>query len=179
VDSWLAVTLSQKKCRAVHEVPLCPGSIMTRRGHVTSVPGPQEVASGARKAVQLSAAWLLTFKLIDMGPNDSVPDSMTHQTKKKRVEDQPFPTDAGQRPIQLQRRRVWRACEGCRSASLYFFHFDHTHAHNRLWSSRKKIKCDGNEPTCSQCAASGSQCTWLQTKDRAALSRQYVTFLWP
>jgi hypothetical protein len=40
--------------------------------------------------------------------------------------------------------------------------------------SRKKIKCDGCEPTCSQCTASGSQCTWLQTKDRAALSRQYV-----
>ncbi|KAI9510447.1 fungal-specific transcription factor domain-containing protein [Russula earlei] len=78
---------------------------------------------------------------------------MTHQTKKKHVEDQSLPSDAGKRPIQLQRRRVWRACEGCR---------------------RKKIKCDGNEPTCSQCATSGSQCTWLQTKDRAALSRHYV-----
>ncbi|KAI0303129.1 fungal-specific transcription factor domain-containing protein [Russula brevipes] len=78
---------------------------------------------------------------------------MTHQTKKKRVEDQPLPSDAGQRPIQLQRRRVWRACESCR---------------------RKKIKCDGTEPTCSQCATSGSLCTWLQTKDRAALSRHYV-----
>ena len=39
---------------------------------------------------------------------------------------------------------------------------------------RKKIKCDGCEPTCSQCSISNSQCTWLQTKDRAALSRQYV-----
>src|SRR6267154_74229 len=39
---------------------------------------------------------------------------------------------------------------------------------------RKKIKCDGCEPTCSQCQSSGSQCTWLQTKDRAALSRQWV-----
>ncbi|KAG6333504.1 hypothetical protein ID866_5580, partial [Astraeus odoratus] len=39
---------------------------------------------------------------------------------------------------------------------------------------RKKIKCDGCEPTCAQCQASGSQCTWLQTKDRAALSRHYV-----
>ena len=38
---------------------------------------------------------------------------------------------------------------------------------------RKKIKCDGCEPTCSQCTMSNSQCTWLQTKDRAALSRQY------
>lgn len=55
---------------------------------------------------------------IDMGPNDSLPESMTHhQTKKKRVEDQPLPSDAGQRPIQLQRRRVWRACESCRSVS--------------------------------------------------------------
>lgn len=41
-------------------------------------------------------------------------------------------------------------------------------------SRRKKIKCDGNEPTCTQCVTSKSQCTWLQTKDRAALSRQYV-----
>ncbi|KAI0301814.1 fungal-specific transcription factor domain-containing protein [Multifurca ochricompacta] len=89
-----------------------------------------------------------------MGRSDSITiESMTHQTKKKRVEDQSLPSDAGQRPVQLQRRRVWRACESCR---------------------RKKIKCDGNEPTCSQCATSGSQCTWLQTKDRAALSRHYV-----
>ncbi|KAG2118968.1 fungal-specific transcription factor domain-containing protein [Suillus discolor] len=79
--------------------------------------------------------------------------SMTHQSKKKRIEDDPLPTDAGAKPIQLQRRRVWRACESCR---------------------RKKIKCDGCEPTCSQCQSSGSQCTWLQTKDRAALSRHYV-----
>ncbi|TFY72503.1 hypothetical protein EVG20_g500 [Dentipellis fragilis] len=88
-----------------------------------------------------------------MGRSDHILPSMTHQTKKKRTDDPPLPPDAGQRPIQLQRRRVWRACESCR---------------------RKKIKCDGSEPTCSQCATSGSQCTWLQTKDRAALSRHYV-----
>jgi hypothetical protein len=40
--------------------------------------------------------------------------SMTHQSKKKRIEDDPLPTDAGAKPIQLQRRRVWRACESCR-----------------------------------------------------------------
>ncbi|CCM02825.1 uncharacterized protein FIBRA_04937 [Fibroporia radiculosa] len=77
----------------------------------------------------------------------------THQSKKKRIDDQHIPVDVGLKPVQLQRRRVWRACESCR---------------------RKKIKCDGNEPTCSQCLASKSQCTWLQTKDRAALSRHYV-----
>ncbi|KAL4241486.1 ABC-transporter-regulating transcription factor-like protein [Abortiporus biennis] len=76
-----------------------------------------------------------------------------HQSKKKKVEDSSLPPDIGMKPVQLQRRRVWRACESCR---------------------RKKIKCDGNEPTCSQCATSKSQCTWLQTKDRAALSRHYV-----
>ncbi|PIL36804.1 transcription factor [Ganoderma sinense ZZ0214-1] len=84
------------------------------------------------------------------------PPGMTiaHPPKKKRVDDQgPLPPDLGTKPIQLQRRRVWRACESCR---------------------RKKIKCDGVEPTCSQCASSKSQCTWLQTKDRAALSRHYV-----
>ncbi|KAJ6539127.1 fungal-specific transcription factor domain-containing protein [Mycena capillaripes] len=75
-----------------------------------------------------------------------------HQPKKKRIDDNDDAQDP-QRPLQLQRRRVWRACESCR---------------------RKKIKCDGCEPTCSQCSASGSQCTWLQTKDRAALSRHYV-----
>ncbi|KAJ8468401.1 hypothetical protein ONZ45_g17259 [Pleurotus djamor] len=79
---------------------------------------------------------------------------MTHHSKKKRTdEEQPISPDIGQKPIQLQRRRVWRACESCR---------------------RKKIKCDGCEPTCSQCASTNSQCTWLQTKDRAALSRHYV-----
>lgn len=83
--------------------------------------------------------------------DDSSP--MTNQSKKKRTDEDPIPADVGQKPIQLQRRRVWRACESCR---------------------RKKIKCDGCEPTCSQCSMSGSQCTWLQTKDRAALSRHYV-----
>ncbi|KAL4075802.1 fungal-specific transcription factor domain-containing protein [Scleroderma citrinum] len=78
---------------------------------------------------------------------------MAHQSKKKRIDEEALPVDAGTKPIQLQRRRVWRACESCR---------------------RKKIKCDGCEPTCAQCQASGSQCTWLQTKDRAALSRHYV-----
>ncbi|KAJ7228882.1 fungal-specific transcription factor domain-containing protein [Mycena pura] len=73
------------------------------------------------------------------------------QQKKKRPDTDP---DADtHKPLQLQRRRVWRACESCR---------------------RKKIKCDGVEPECSGCAASGSTCTWLQTKDRAALSRHYV-----
>ncbi|KAJ7904289.1 fungal-specific transcription factor domain-containing protein [Mycena olivaceomarginata] len=71
--------------------------------------------------------------------------------KKKRLDDEEETNHKS--PLQLQRRRVWRACESCR---------------------RKKIKCDGCEPTCSQCSASGSQCTWLQTKDRAALSRHYV-----
>ncbi|KAH9951803.1 fungal-specific transcription factor domain-containing protein [Amylocystis lapponica] len=84
-------------------------------------------------------------------PADST--SMAHQSKKKRVDDQSAPPDIGLKPVQLQRRRVWRACESCR---------------------KKKIKCDGVEPTCSQCASSKSQCTWLQTKDRAALSRHYV-----
>ncbi|KAF9057367.1 fungal-specific transcription factor domain-containing protein [Panaeolus papilionaceus] len=77
----------------------------------------------------------------------------TSQNKKKRTDDEPMLEDVSTKPLQLQRRRVWRACESCR---------------------RKKIKCDGCEPTCSQCSASGSQCTWLQTKDRAALSRHYV-----
>ncbi|KAG8963729.1 hypothetical protein FRC03_002629 [Tulasnella sp. 419] len=54
---------------------------------------------------------------------------------------------------QMARRRVWRACESCR---------------------RKKIKCDGTEPVCGQCTQTNSSCTWIQTRDRAALSRHYV-----
>ncbi|KAJ3762896.1 putative fungal-specific transcription factor [Lentinula raphanica] len=73
---------------------------------------------------------------------------MAQQSKKKRNDEETNAApDAGQKPVQLQRRRVWRACESCR---------------------RKKIKCDGCEPTCSQCSSSGSPCTWLQTKDRGA-----------
>ncbi|KAF7355118.1 hypothetical protein MSAN_01427400 [Mycena sanguinolenta] len=77
---------------------------------------------------------------------------MANDQKKKRLDDDEEPATHAA-PLQLQRRRVWRACESCR---------------------RKKIKCDGCEPICSQCTASGTQCTWLQTKDRAALSRHYV-----
>ncbi|KAI0356597.1 hypothetical protein OH77DRAFT_1520108 [Trametes cingulata] len=93
----------------------------------------------------------------DNPPSAPLPNpqmTIPHPPKKKRVDDHaPLPPDIGLKPVQLQRRRVWRACESCR---------------------RKKIKCDGMEPTCSQCTASKSQCTWLQTKDRAALSRHYV-----
>ena len=92
---------------------------------------------------------------------------MSSQQKKKRTEDPPLPPDAGQRPIQLQRRRVWRACESCRCVASA-----PTVPISSFSYRRKKIKCDGNEPTCSQCAATGAQCTWLQTKDRAALSRK-------
>ncbi|QRV90849.1 Fungal specific transcription factor domain [Ceratobasidium sp. AG-Ba] len=80
---------------------------------------------------------------------------MAIPSKKQRIDNSAatLPPDLGLKPVQLQRRRVWRACEGCR---------------------RKKIKCDGREPTCSQCSLSGNTCTWIQTKDRAALSRHYV-----
>ncbi|CUA77561.1 Activator of stress genes protein 1 [Candida albicans SC5314] [Rhizoctonia solani] len=78
---------------------------------------------------------------------------MAISSKKQRIDDSTLPPDLGLKPVQLQRRRVWRACEGCR---------------------RKKIKCDGREPTCSQCSLTGNTCTWIQTKDRAALSRHYV-----
>ncbi|CAE6514327.1 unnamed protein product [Rhizoctonia solani] len=78
---------------------------------------------------------------------------MAIPSKKQRIDDNALPPDIGLKPVQLQRRRVWRACEGCR---------------------RKKIKCDGREPTCSQCSLTGNTCTWIQTKDRAALSRHYV-----
>lgn len=40
--------------------------------------------------------------------------SMTHPSKKKRTEDDSLPADVGNKPVQLQRRRVWRACESCR-----------------------------------------------------------------
>ncbi|KAH7100638.1 fungal-specific transcription factor domain-containing protein [Auriculariales sp. MPI-PUGE-AT-0066] len=82
---------------------------------------------------------------------------MVASGKKQKLDEAPSPTSTNQqdplKPIQLQRRRVWRACESCR---------------------RKKIKCDGREPTCSQCLASKTNCVWVQTRDRAALSRHYV-----
>ncbi|CAE6524003.1 unnamed protein product [Rhizoctonia solani] len=92
-------------------------------------------------------------------PTPQQPPLLYHYTqmaipsKKQRIDDSTLPPDIGLKPVQLQRRRVWRACEGCR---------------------RKKIKCDGREPTCSQCSLTGNTCTWIQTKDRAALSRHYV-----
>jgi hypothetical protein len=148
--------------------------------------GPREVLStigklctvctGASPGVSQFVVWSLSLSFYtEMGHGDSITDSMTHQTKKKRIEDQSLPSDAGQRPIQLQRRRVWRACESCRCISDSYLSIDwYPCSPSTLLRSRKKIKCDGNEPTCSQCTTSGSQCTWLQTKDRAALSRQYV-----
>ncbi|KLO15664.1 hypothetical protein SCHPADRAFT_849198 [Schizopora paradoxa] len=88
-----------------------------------------------------------------MTDNVSSSSTVSMQQMKKRAEDPSMSTDSGLKPMSLQRRRVWRACESCR---------------------KKKIKCDGNEPLCTQCANAGTQCTWVQTKDRAALSRQYV-----
>ncbi|KDQ10040.1 hypothetical protein BOTBODRAFT_178587 [Botryobasidium botryosum FD-172 SS1] len=76
---------------------------------------------------------------------------MSIAKKQRRDDERPPPEPA--KPLQLQRRRVWRACESCR---------------------RKKIKCDGREPVCAQCTQGGNNCTWIQTKDRAALSRHYV-----
>ncbi|KZW03958.1 hypothetical protein EXIGLDRAFT_715981 [Exidia glandulosa HHB12029] len=77
---------------------------------------------------------------------------MVTNGKKQKLDTQ-FDNQDSLKPLQLQRRRVWRACESCR---------------------RKKIKCDGREPTCSQCSTSKTQCVWVQTRDRAALSRHYV-----
>ena len=37
-----------------------------------------------------------------------------HQSKKKRFDDEQVSADLGLKPVQLQRRRVWRACESCR-----------------------------------------------------------------
>jgi hypothetical protein len=40
--------------------------------------------------------------------------SPTSAGKKKRVEEEPIFEDVASKPLQLQRRRVWRACESCR-----------------------------------------------------------------
>jgi hypothetical protein len=92
----------------------------------------------------------MTKQIDSAGQSSKKKDDTTQKSSNKRREGDNG--DSG-KPLQLQRRRVFRACESCR---------------------RKKIKCDGCEPTCAQCVASGSQCNWLQTKDRAALSRHYV-----
>ncbi|KAF7342801.1 hypothetical protein MSAN_01995800 [Mycena sanguinolenta] len=85
--------------------------------------------------------------------SDMVNEGLTSANQKRKQTDEHERSTTQTTPLQLRRRRVWRACESCR---------------------RKKIKCDGCDPICSQCTASGTQCTWLQTKDRAALSRHYV-----
>lgn len=80
-------------------------------------------------------------------------DPASRLQMKNRSEDPSLPPDAGLKPMSLQRRRVWRACESCR---------------------KKKIKCDGVEPICTICRNANIQCKYAETKDRAALSRQYV-----
>ena len=48
-------------------------------------------------------------------PLPNQPMTIPHPPKKKRVDDNgPLPPDIGLKPVQLQRRRVWRACESCR-----------------------------------------------------------------
>jgi hypothetical protein len=42
----------------------------------------------------------------------------TQPKKGKKADDAQIPPDAGQKPIQLQRRRVWRACESCRCVHI-------------------------------------------------------------
>lgn len=48
-----------------------------------------------------------------MAKTDANP-SASHHSKKKRTEEDSSTTETSQKPIQLQRRRVWRACESCR-----------------------------------------------------------------
>ena len=48
-------------------------------------------------------------------PPPNPPMTISHPPKKKRVDDHAsLPPDIGLKPVQLQRRRVWRACESCR-----------------------------------------------------------------
>lgn len=136
---------------------------------------------GSRDSLPDSHALDSNWRVVTPGHFDplrspAMTEQDSHPAKKKRVGDQslPLPPAAGQKPghipVQLQRRRVWRACECCRygnSASIYC-----AMDADQTCRRRKKIKCDGTEPVCSQCTSSGTQCTWLQTKDRAALSRQ-------
>lgn len=53
-------------------------------------------------------------------PNTSSPSMVVHphQSKKKRFDDEQLAADLGLKPVQLQRRRVWRACECCRCVPI-------------------------------------------------------------
>lgn len=44
------------------------------------------------------------------------------QSKKKLIEDEQMRDDATSKPLQLQRRRVWRACESCRYVLIVLHH---------------------------------------------------------
>ena len=49
------------------------------------------------------------------------------QSKKNRMEDEQMQDDATSKPLQLQRRRVWRACESCRFAVHHDYLFSVLH----------------------------------------------------
>jgi len=51
-----------------------------------------------------------------MAKGEESSSSSIPQSKKKRSEDEPMLEDVSAKPLQLQRRRVWRACESCRYA---------------------------------------------------------------
>jgi hypothetical protein len=72
---------------------------------------------------------LITVQISIAATQDFLPSLMTETTpmstenndhqansqqKKKKADDPSIPPDLGMKPVQLQRRRVWRACESCR-----------------------------------------------------------------
>lgn len=66
-------------------------------------------------------------------------DTSPNSGKKKRFEEEPPFDDIVSKPLQLQRRRVWRACESCRYVLLNSLHSAHRnelyHSHSSCYRS--------------------------------------------
>lgn len=72
-------------------------------------------------------------------PDNDQPFASSSQTnKKKRAQDHSLTPDAGTKPIQLQRRRVWRACENCRCVPPVFM--DPASSKDSLQSKENKMR---------------------------------------
>ena len=104
----------RRRLPGVHERGQSPAVHQVRRVPEATVPTP---ITTQYRAVHVCILLLPPdMPMPDKDPSSSS-TSMAQQMKKKRVDDQQPSADAGQRPVQLQRRRVWRACESCRCVS--------------------------------------------------------------
>ena len=69
-------------------------------------------------------------------------------SNKKNPEEDLLQPDVGQKPVQLQRRRVWRACESCRYLKFIrpFYHHNKQLTHHVfVLGARRSSAMDANQ----------------------------------